>query len=205
MKIDRAKFLMLASVIGTGTLAGCSSSATTSSTSDGGAATADSGTGSTADSGGSSTTEGGDAGTCTNESTAPVNCTEAAAGTAACGAVFDRLCGAYVTDFKSDLSIVAANCLLATTNCSEGIGLAGVPSCVAEALGAACPDPTAESFCNDLVTACTEGGVARLSLSDCLSVAPVLSTAGRAALTSCINEGTVGACGANPTDCITAY
>lgn len=205
MKVDRARFLLLTTALSAGTAVGvmgmgCS---VTSTASDGGTpATDDAATGTDSSTTDSSTTDGGgDGGAClANEGLAPT-CEGASLSCAA-------TCAGFLPNYKNAVGRAIVECILALPTC-EGATVE-VANCVQKALGKACADPTAKTFCDPLVVSCggadggADAGASRLPQSECEDIATGLNATGRAALTSCITEGTVGYCTASPSFCIDA-
>ncbi len=114
---------------------------------------------------------------------------------------FAAHCAEYEANLKPREANRAAQCLAHAPSC-EGTTLL---HCAAEAIGAACPDPTAEGFCKPLVATCTKESGARLPLGECVNFVSGLSERGRAALATCVTEGHTVACTLNPEFCLDVY
>ncbi len=144
-----------------------------------------------------------DGGACLDDTGAAASCA---------GAKIDCMakCESYLPNYKKGVARSIASCIVALPSC-EGNENA-VLACVQTALGQACPDPSAEGYCDTLVASCdgsADGGVdggatPPLEKMECYDLASALNTTGRAAFTSCLNEGitTANYCKADPTSCI---
>ncbi|MEZ4262301.1 MAG: hypothetical protein R3B36_24685 [Polyangiaceae bacterium] len=134
-----------------------------------------------------------DAGACLGDTDAGLDCNQAGA----CG----DICRSYLGDYKSGPAKATVDCLLKdTTQCDNGMTLA----CADKAVGQACADPTATTFCQGLVTRCTNAnpGGRPLTQADCEKLARALTPAGRGHFTDCIENGNVGACRFDPFECV---
>ena len=116
------------------------------------------------------------------------------------------ICQHYLPTFTKGVARAITACIIALPSC-DGADVS-IANCVQNALGAACPDPTAEGYCVPLSSACGDGdggdaGAATLPLADCIDLATGLNTQGRTAFTACINDGMgAGYCVADPNTCI---
>ena len=79
-------------------------------------------------------------------------------------------------------------------------------NCVQIALGKACADPSAGTYCTPIVEGCLgdagDAGTSALDLGLCTDLATGLNSKGRGAFTTCVTEGTGGYCKPDPTSCI---
>ena len=180
MNVDRARFLLLTTALSAATAVAISASgcSATSDTKDSGTTeptpTTDSGTDAyTADAytGDSSTEDGG---ACLDDTGLAPTCEGAALNCS-------TICEHYIPTFKQGVGRAIADCIIKLPTC-EG-AQAEIANCVQNALGAACPDPTAEGFCAPLSTACGaadggDAGAAALPLADCNDLATGLNTRG---------------------------
>jgi hypothetical protein len=205
MNVDRARFLLLTTALSAATAVALSASGCTvkNDATDAGTTnpnpTTDSGTDAyTADAytGDSSTEDGGacldDTGLAASCDGVPADCS--------------TICQHYLPTFKKGVARSITACLVKLPTC-EGAQVE-IANCVQNALGAACPDPTAEGYCGPLSTTCGDAdggdaGMATLPVADCIDLASGLNDQGRAAFTACINDGMgAGYCVADPNTCI---
>ena len=114
------------------------------------------------------------------------------------------ICAHYLPNYKKGVARAITECIIKLPTC-EG-ATAEVANCVQNALAKACPDSTAVGFCSPIVESCKgdggDAGVAPLDIGECTDMATGLNSAGRAAFTSCVTEGTAGYCKASPSSCI---
>lgn len=204
MKVDRARFLLLTTALSAATAVAISATGCTlkSEASDGGSTpttpTNDSGSDGAPDAasdGYTADSATGDGGACLDDTGLAPTCEGA---NTSCTAT----CEHYLTTFKKDVARAIAGCIVALPSC-EGATLE-VTDCVQNALARACPDPTAEGFCEPLATTCNgDGSSTAFSKSDCTDVATGLSKAGRTQLSGCVQEGQgVSYCKPDPTSCL---
>jgi hypothetical protein len=204
MNVDRARFLLLTTALSAASAVAMS-------------ATGCSATSDTKDSGTTEPTPGTDSGTdayaadayTADSSTDSGACLDDTGLAPTCeGAVADcaTICQHFIPTYKNGVGRAIADCIVALPSC---VGAdAAIASCVDKALAAACPDPTAEGYCNPLFLACGDpdagdGGTASLPLADCIDLAKGLNAQGRTDFSACINNG-MGAsyCVADPNICI---
>lgn len=205
MNVDKARFLLLTTALSAATAVALSASGCTvkNDATDAGTTnpdpTVDSGGGTDSGADGytyDSSTE--DGGACLDDTGLAPTCEGAAADCS-------TICQHYIPTFKNGVGRAIAECIIKLPTC-EGADVA-IANCVQNALGAACPDPTAEDFCQPLSNACDgdagDGGAGSLPLSDCNDLATGLNATGRTAFAACIND-TQGAnyCVADPNTCI---
>ena len=203
MKVDRNRFLMLTTALAAATAVGAMVTGCTVTSTDKGTPPITDCKNASCDAGNdayvSEAGDGGDASAClTDDGVAPtcegldVSCQAACAG--------------YLANYKKGVARDITACLLKLPTC-EGASTE-IASCVQGALGRACDDPSTTSFCTPFVMSCGgdggDGGPQSLDLGECKDVATGLNSAGRAAFTSCVTEGTAGYCIASPTSCIDA-
>ena len=205
MNVDRARFLLLTTALSAATAVAMSASgcSATSDTKDSGTTEplpgVDSGTDAYAADAytGDSSTE--DAGACLNDTGLAPTCEGAALNCA-------TICEHYIPTFTKGVGRAITGCIIKLPSCAGAD--AEIANCVQNALGAACPDPTAEGYCAPLSSACGDAdggdaGVAALPLADCIDLAQGLNTQGRTAFTACINNGMgAGYCVPDPNTCI---
>jgi hypothetical protein len=196
MKVDRTRFLLLTTALSAATAigavaTGCTVKSTEAPTVN--PVTEDSGGG---DGGYDAYTDGGgDASACYDNTGAAASC---AAANTSCTAACER----YLTNYTAGVARGITECIIKLPTC-EGADTE-IAGCVQTALANACDDPTATTFCSPIVESCTAdgGGTSGIDLTECTDLAKGLSTAGRAAFTSCVTEGTAGYCKADPSTCI---
>ena len=206
MKVDRARFLLLTTALSAATAVAMSATgctiksdaadagpSTNTPTGDGGSDT-DGGADAAAD-GYASDSSTEDGGACLDDTGLAPTCEGA---NTSCTAT----CEHYLTTFKKGVARAITGCIIALPSC-EG-GSLEITNCVQNALAQACPDPTAEGFCEPLATTCNgDGSATTFSKSDCTDVATGLSQAGRTQLADCVQEGQgVNYCTPDPTSCI---
>ncbi len=214
MKVDKTRFLLLtgalaaATVVGVGTTSGC----TTTSTSTDGGTTGDSGPGT--DSGGDDGSTG-DSGACLGDTAStPAPDAEGGGGIDCSANGCDLQCASASANFRAGVAEEIQKCLLKLSACEDNA--AGINGCIEDAVGKACTDSSATTFCTPLVTACGGGGEGGADAStadggasqtvfdqnNCEALATALSADGRTALKTCVDEGIAGNCTADPGFCI---
>jgi hypothetical protein len=208
MNVDRARFLLLTTALSAATAVavsatGCSATSdtkdggTTNTTPDTDSGTADSSTDAYAADGDT------DGGACLDDTGLAATCDGVPADCS-------TICEHYLPTFKKGVARAITGCLVKLPTC-EGAQVE-IANCVQNALGQACPDPTAEDYCNPLSEACGgadggDAGMSTLPRADCIDLAAGLNDTGRTAFTTCITEGAdagAGYCIADPNTCIDA-
>jgi hypothetical protein len=206
MNVDRARFLLLTTALSAATAvalsaSGCSASDTKDTSSSGNVPT-DSSTGDAATDG-YTATDAADAAVCLADDGIDPTC-EGTLANADCGTA----CLAYVANYKKGIGRAIVECIGALASCTGAE--AAMSACVQGALAKACPDPTAESFCNPLADTCNDpdaggmgdAGAILLDRAECIEVAKGLSTTGRASFKTCVTDDMPNYCVADPSACI---
>ena len=212
MKIDRSRFLLLATALATGSAASACTVTSTTVTTDGGGASATDATAATdgtvaaTDSGGDASPSGdaaADGGTAKETGAScddtvvdggTVNCDNAVgtdAGLTGCGADprANGFCSTIQANFKPQVAQNAIHCFEVAPAC-ESVG-----GCVVAAAAAACPDPTAPAFCQSVVTSCGDAGTPAMGPDGgafegaCEQAASGLTGTGRATFKTCYAGG----------------
>ena len=94
-------------------------------------------------------------------------------------------CDSFASDYKKGLSADIRACLTADLCSSD------TSSCSNKALGKACADPTATTFCTPMVNGCKAANAAdSITQASCESLAKGLSVTGRASLQGCFETDT---------------
>lgn len=202
MNVDKARFLLLTTAISAATAVALSASGCTVQSKDkdtgssGNTPPVDGGGGTDAPSDGyvadSSDAGDGSVACLGDDGMGPV-CSDA--GT---GYTCEDACTKYGVNFKKAIARSIKDCFYKLPTC-EG-ATAQRLACVDNAAQAACPDPTTEAFCAPLYCA-TSTAMGTLQKADCAAVGKLLSTAGRTAFTTCINEAG-GGCNALAEVCL---
>ena len=205
MNVDRARFLLLTTALSAATAVAMSASGCTvaNETKDGGTTdpnpTTDSGSGTDATTDAYTADGATDGGACLDDTGLAPTCEGAALDCA-------TICQHYIPTYKNGVGRAIADCIVKLPTC-EGAQVE-IANCVQNALGAACPNPTAEGYCVPLSTACGaadggDAGAAALPVADCIDLATGLNATGRTAFTACLNDNMdAGYCVANPNTCI---
>jgi hypothetical protein len=189
VNFDRAKFLGLVTAIaaagcvineksekeneGGGGVGGATSQGGT--TSQGGGTTSQGGGGVGGATGGTggAASGGSGGGTCDDSVGAPAACTTV---TGDC----EPYCNAAHANLKPAVAEAAVACLVL----DQASGCYGGYDCIKQALAAACPDPATQSDCATVGTECSEPGD-----PSCEDVLDGLTTAARAEVMTCVNDG----------------
>ena len=188
MKLDKAAFLSLTAAVAAASCTVGKNEGATDGGADGGTS-ADSSVTTDSSTSDSSTSDS----TCNDSVAAPTGdagplCPVGEAG-AGCLNFFE--CDTRSAWLKPRLARIWQECLATSdvTTCSVETGGSAREKCAGTVTAAACPDSTVEAFCNQLRTACGDGGSdAGIVQADCIKLATPLSTAGRERLSGCFVE-----------------
>jgi hypothetical protein len=147
-----------------------------------------------------------EAGACLDDTGAAPDCTADA------GIACNAACNHYAGNYKAGVARDIANCLLKLPSCESPTQDNEIAACVQSALARACADTTADTFCTPHVAQCVGtpdgggpdgGSMAGLEQMECRELATGLNSAGRAAFTTCLQNGMgTGYCRPDPTTCI---
>lgn len=202
MNVDRARFLLLTTALTAATAVALSASGCTvvSDNTDGGSTPvtpfdAATGTDSSTDAYVAPDGNYADASTCLADDGLAPTCEGNADGT--CTAI----CNGYIPNYNKGVARAIADCLEALPTCTGAE--TAIANCVQVALAAACADPSAATFCAPLVAQCSADATGSpLNQTECQDLAVGLNSTGRGVFTTCIEGGTAGYCGDNPSACI---
>ena len=205
MMIDKTRFLALVAVIAT---AGCSSAKTDSGggNTDAGGSGGAGGVDVDAGVGGSGGSGGTDAAPTCNDTDATgvtTPCPIVEGGTTlppAClyGYGVD-VCANTSAYLKPRVAAKVAACVGTVQGATQATCAAGIPICIEQNLSASCPDPTAESVCQQIFDSCATAGTpptgaGSASVADCTAYVSGLSDAGRTKFVACFTSGASHGC-----------
>lgn len=203
MNVDRAKFLLLTTALSAATVVAATASGCTVKSVDNGTSgtvtpptpTDDGGVDAYAADAYVADGYAPDGGACLDDTGAAPSCAGAPTDCA-------TACAHYLTNYTNGVGRAIADCIVKLPTCESAT--TQISACVQGALALACPDPTAEAFCEPISTSCgTDAGVAAFDKTECSDLAKGLNATGRTALSSCVTEGmAAGYCKPNPSTCL---